>query len=267
MQLSYNLAPSVGRVGAIAESAKNVHLVTRVASVAIPFGCLVVRDASDILAKLPTTALEVQSVVGSGGIAAATNAMITADGPNDPTVPTFPIKKEFAALRKGPIFVLVEQDVVQGNQAYVRFATSTNDGTKIQQGAFRKDYDGTAQVDTITPTAVNSTPYSMEIQDSLGRVIGSAGYVSDASATAAEIVTGLIAALGVVPGITLSGTNTLIMTSSVAGQSFTTTVGANLAVAHTTANAKTAEPVPGLYYKTSASAGSLAVLEANLGGK
>lgn len=269
MQTSYNLAPKVGRVGAIAESAEGIHAVTRVASVAVPFGCLSVRDNDDLKAKLPTSAAEVLSACkGSGGIATATNAIISSDGPNDPTIPTFPIGKEFAQLKKGPVFVLVEQDVTQGQQAFVRFANSPNtvDGTRNQKGSFRADFDGTAQVDTITPTAVNSTPYSMEIQDLNGRVIGSAAYVSDSSATAAEIVAGLIAALGVVPGVTLSGTNTLILTSSVVGQGFTTTVGANLAVAHTTANVQSAAACPGIYYKTSASANSLAVVEANLGG-
>lgn len=271
-QTAYNLAPKVGRVGAIAESAEGIHAVSRVANVAIPFGCMSVRDADDVLAKLPTSAAEVLSACkGSGGVAISTHAIISADGANDPTVPTFPIGKEFAQMKKGPVFVLVEENVTQGDQAYVRYANGIADNTLVQKGAFRKSYDGTAQVDTHTPTAVNSTIYAMEILNADGRVMGVAEYLSDASATAAEIVAGLIAAFGGasgVSGVTLSGTVTLIITSSLAGQGFTSrSVGDGvLTKVATTANAASAAPAPGCYYKTTAVAGSLAVLEVNLGG-
>lgn len=273
-QTAYNLAPAVGKVGAIAESAEGIHAIARVASVAIPFGCFSVRDASDLKSKLPTTAAEVLAgLQGVGGVAVATHAIVS-----DPStaIPLFPIGKEFAALRKGPIFVLVEEDVTQGDQAYIRYAdaVATQNATYLaangavanQKGAFRKSYDGTAQVSTLTPTAANGDVYSVEIRNDTGRVIGAASYIGDGSATAAEIVTGLKAALGTVTGIALSGTSTLIITASTAGAAFTVAVSANIAVVATQANVASAAPAPGMYYKTTASAGGLAIVECNLGG-
>lgn len=265
MQTVYNDSQAIGRVGALADSSDHDN-VSKVASVAIPAGCMAVRDADDLKAKLPTSAAEVAAALLSGGVAVATHAMVS-----DPEVdvPTFPIGKEVALMRKGRLFVKVEEAVTQGDQAYVRYANgiAVTDGTQDQKGAFRKSYDGTAQVDTITPTAVNATVYSMSIQDADGKVIGSAEYTSDGSATATEIADGLRAALGTVPGVTVGGTATITLTSSVAGKGFTTNVSAGLAVVNTTANAASAAPAAGCYYKSSASAGELAVLEVNLGGK
>lgn len=280
-QTSYNLAPKIGRVGAIAESAEGIHAVARVANVAIPFGCMTVRDADDVLAKLPTSAAEVLAACqGSGGVAVATHAIITKDGSNDPTVPTFPQYKEFAQLKRGPVFVYVEEAVNQGDPVYIRFANAvaTQNATYLsvqnanQKGAFRKSPDAaasTAQVTTVTPTAVNATIYAATIV--IGGVTYAAEFLSDGSATATKIVTGLKAAFGTIPGISFSGTSTLIITSSVAGVPFTfTSVGDGvLAAAATTPNvtgAPTAALAPGMYYKTTAAAGSLAVVECNLGG-
>lgn len=275
-QLAYNNAPAVGRVGAIAESAEGIHAVAKIASVAVPFGTMTVRDADDLKAKLPTSAAEVLAACkGSGGVALSTHAIVS-----DPSVvnPLFPIGKEFAQLRKGPIFVLVEEAVTQGDQAYVRFANAiasqdaaylaASGGAANQKGAFRKSPDGTAQVATLTPTAVNSTIYAMEIQNEDGRVIAVAEYLSDGSATATEIVTGLKAALGTVSGIAQSGTSTLILTASVAGVPFSVvSIGDGvLSIAATQANVVSAAKAPGCYYKSSAAVGTLAVLEVNMGG-
>lgn len=275
-QTAYNLAPSIGRVGAIAESAEGIHAEAKVASVAIPFGTMTVRDADDLKAKLVTSAAEVAAACKhSGGVAVSTHAIVS-----DPNVvnPTFPIGKEFAQLHKGPVFVLVEEDVTQGDQAYVRYANAvasqnalylaTSGGAANQKGAFRKSPDGTAQVATLTPTAVNATIYIVQIQNETGRVIAVGEYLSDGSATATEIVTGLKAALGTVAGVALSGTATLIVTASVAGIPFTvTSIGDGvLTNVATQANVASAALAPGCYYKTSALAGTLAVLDVNLGG-
>lgn len=89
-----------------------------------------------------------------------------------------------------------------------------------------------AQVVTITPTAVNSTSYTVTV-DGVDYV-----FVSDASATASEIVAGLLAAINADSNavVTASGTVTLIITADVAGQGFSHSVGANLAEVVTTAN-------------------------------
>lgn len=97
-----------------------------------------------------------------------------------------------------------------------------------------------AQVDTITPTVVNLTEYTVTINGT------DFDFTSDGSATAAEIVNGLLALINadVTIAAILTATNvanTLVLTADVAGQSFTTSVGANLAMVHTTANVGIAE--------------------------
>ncbi len=86
----------------------------------------------------------------------------------------------------------------------------------------------------VTPTAVNSATYTVTLNGTAFSM------TADASATAAEIVTGLIAAInaGSVP-VTASGTSTLILTADVAGDIFTLELGANLARSETTVDPAT----------------------------
>ncbi len=88
-----------------------------------------------------------------------------------------------------------------------------------------------AQVETITPTAVNSTAYKVTINGT------EYSYTSDADATVSEIVAGLIALINAdTQRVTASGTTTLVLTADNAGEGFEVSVGSNLAIAHTTAN-------------------------------
>lgn len=89
-----------------------------------------------------------------------------------------------------------------------------------------------AQVDTITPTPVNTTHYIVTID-------GTAfDYTSDSDATAAEIVTGLKTLINADSACKAAGTGstTLILTAKIAGVGFTTTVNTNQALVHTTAS-------------------------------
>lgn len=91
-----------------------------------------------------------------------------------------------------------------------------------------------AQVDTITPTAVNSHLYKVTINGT------DYSYTSDGSTTVSEIVAGLLALVNADTSlaVTASGSSTLILTADVAGDGFTTSINAdvNLALVHTTAN-------------------------------
>lgn len=82
---------------------------------------------------------------------------------------------------------------------------------------------------TYTPTVVNSATYSVTLNGVLF------SYISDASATAAEIVTGLISAInaGAEP-VTASGTTTLILTADVGGVPFSTKATTNLVPVYST---------------------------------
>lgn len=270
-QLAYSLAMTKGRVGQLADSSDK-DAITKVASAALVVGCFVVRDASDLLAKHPTSAAEVLAGLKAGGGVALHNHTLVCNP--DVAVATIPANKEFSALRQGRVLVLVEEAVTQGEQAYIRFANGVADVAKIQKGAFRKSADGSAavaQIATVTPTAVNATLYALEIKDSNGLVVAVAEYLSDGSASATEICDGLRTGLGTVPGVTLSGTATLIVTASVAGTGFSVqSIGDGaLAVAATLANVAgvpTAVAAPGCYYAQSALAGELVALEVEMGG-
>lgn len=98
------------------------------------------------------------------------------------------------------------------------------------------DRPRTAQVSTITATAVNSTEYTVTVD---GITVN---YTSDGSASTAEIVAGLVAALNGEPVIAaktlaaVTGAATLTITARIAGVGFEASVGANLSLASTTAN-------------------------------
>ena len=93
-----------------------------------------------------------------------------------------------------------------------------------------------AQVNTITPTAVNSTAYTITID---GDATPSS-YTSDADATVAEITAGLTAAINADAGAAAvtaaDGTTVLTITADTAGTAFTIAVGGNLVNVATTAN-------------------------------
>lgn len=119
-------------------------------------------------------------------------------------------------LTEGDIFVAPEDAVTAVSEVWMRVSASGSE----RLGAFRGTPDGTAQIDTFTPTAANATHYQLTIRFRDKTYVGD--FLSDADGTAAEIVAGLIADLGGasgIPGLTLSGSNTLIITGP-AGESF-----------------------------------------------
>lgn len=82
---------------------------------------------------------------------------------------------------------------------------------------------------TYTPTVANSATYSVTLNGTLF------SYISDADATAAEIVAGLIAAInGGSEPVTASGTTTLVLTPDVGGVAFSTKATTNLAPVYAT---------------------------------
>ena len=98
-----------------------------------------------------------------------------------------------------------------------------------------------AQVSTFTPNVT-----SQAVQNYVATINGVAyTFVSDASPTASEVVTGLIALINadLTLPVTASGTSTLILTADNAGQGFSASGSTNLSVVATTANHGVAEDV------------------------
>ena len=89
-----------------------------------------------------------------------------------------------------------------------------------------------AQVETLTPTVLNTTLYRVTINGE------DYEYTSDADATAAEIVAGLLALINADANCKMvaSGTTTLILTADNDGEASSVGSSTNLTIAHTAAN-------------------------------
>lgn len=97
----------------------------------------------------------------------------------------------------------------------------------------------TAQVSTGTPTANNSDTYWVIINQTIANgenYTKKYDYVSDATATATEIVTGLKAAINADPRVkvTASGTTTLVLTADTGYSQFIVSQSSNIAMVATT---------------------------------
>jgi len=131
---SYPTAPAVGFQGQIADEApRYVRKARNKEAAPIPFGLAVKKGTNEDEAILPTAGTD--KVVG---IAAHTHAMNTIGSTGWSADAGIPADEVFDLLRKGVVWVKVEQAVVQGDLAFVRFAAGAG-GT--QKGAFRKDAD------------------------------------------------------------------------------------------------------------------------------
>lgn len=108
---------------------------------AVPYGVLLVQDTANmggfdkLTGKVPATTGSVSTLGSALGVTMADQAR-----PQDPSVvlPTYPIKSAVSVMKKGRIWVTVEEAVNDGDQAFVRFASGAG-GTQL--GAFRKSAD------------------------------------------------------------------------------------------------------------------------------
>lgn len=140
--------------------------------------------------------------------------------------------------------VLAEPGLTSGTDEYkaaVKYFGQTPKPTTLKIG---KALAKVAQVDTITPTAVNLHVYTVTI-DGVPY-----SYTADGSATIAEIVTGLSAAINgdAAAQAAATGSVTLILTAKTAGHPFSTSINSdvNLALVHTTANVGVVESLSAL---------------------
>ncbi len=142
-----------------------------------------------------------------------------------------------------PLFLGLHKGFTQRYKEYgslsevgVDFATSSNEYIAAQRFfgqeiSVRKIAIGRrdSTIVTYTPTAENSATYSVTLNGTLF------SFISDVSATATEIVTGLIAAInaGAEP-VTASGTTTLVLTADVGGVPFSVKASNNLVPVYAT---------------------------------
>lgn len=138
MQTSYStdLAP-VAYPGQLVDLAKS-DTISTVAEVAIPYGKLMSRGTASsesyrALAKLPTVATDITAEGNVLGVSVADQGR-----EQDPsvTLPTYKAKAAVPALRRGRIWVKVEEAVAAGGAVWVRFAAGAS---LTELGAFGQD--------------------------------------------------------------------------------------------------------------------------------
>lgn len=128
-QLSYSDTMAVAFAGMLYDLTDNdiVSSVSQESSLEIPFGVGVCRGTVDSGVKLPAV-----STAKMKGVAVHSHAYEPLDALGTVGVkPTFPIN----TLRRGRIWVIVEEAVVPGDRAFVRFAAGSGGS---QLGAWRK---------------------------------------------------------------------------------------------------------------------------------
>jgi hypothetical protein len=146
--------------------------------------------------------------------------------PNGLTTAAYADTKMFPIKCEGALYVQCDQDMKPGDAVYVRFNATSGSGTGPSAnvvGSVRKDADGVASVWTGTPTATNSLVYVQRVKFADESYVFE--YQADGTATAAEIVTGfktvMAADAAFTARVVATGTNTLILTGQVAGETFT----------------------------------------------
>lgn len=118
---------------------------------AIPFGVCVIQDIQDAnKACLPILATDITTVGKALGITLMTQAI--EQNYNSAGGDGYVLGEAMSTIRKGFVYVEVEQVVEAGDQAYVRHVA----GAGEQLGAFRKDTDGGSDAAAL-PTAYYRT--------------------------------------------------------------------------------------------------------------
>lgn len=131
VQTTYAQAPATAIAGLVADNAPSYSVSGNPDNGVVDApGLFVARGAAEGTFKLPTSGAEVAAGLGVVAYQPAqipTNYGVAALQGNPPR----------RILRRGLIWVTVEENVSDGDDAYVRFAT----GTAAQKGAFRKSAD------------------------------------------------------------------------------------------------------------------------------
>lgn len=127
--------------------------------------------------------------------------------------------------------ILEESGVTTSSPAYLQAKAFFDQSPRVSEVVIAPTSTPVAQINTITPDVTDQ-----EVQSFIVTLNGEEfEFVSDASPTAGEVVTGLISLInGGQDKVTASGTTTLILTADVAGEGFTVAVSANLTDVATT---------------------------------
>lgn len=118
MQTSYAIDQSAGLPGQLADAGHQDVVSAINSATAVPFGKLCVAGASEGLCKLPGAATDVTNKGLVLGVSVKTHAIESSLSGD----PQYPVNSVPSLLRKGRIYVKVEQAVAIGDAVYVRYA-------------------------------------------------------------------------------------------------------------------------------------------------
>lgn len=123
-QTAYSINMSEGKNGSLADSGDNdiLSVINPVGGVALPYGRLAVSNGTEGQAKLPTVATDITTAANVRGVVLG-QQNIESDASGDPE---HPVGSVVSVLRKGRVYVKVEEAVTDGSDVYVRFAAGGN---------------------------------------------------------------------------------------------------------------------------------------------
>lgn len=151
IQTSMTTTPAAAYAGMVSETVPGFKdLISKVsANASITNGVFVIQGASDDgECDLPSASGDVTAGIKGLGVAIFDPTLMTTWPPG--TTSPYPVGQAVAVLRRGRIWVAVEEAVNAGDQAYVRYSSG---GGGTQLGAFRKS------ADTATAAALKGSRY------------------------------------------------------------------------------------------------------------
>tara|TARA_R110002012_G_scaffold271932_2_gene457267 strand:- start:3297 stop:4082 length:786 start_codon:yes stop_codon:yes gene_type:complete len=259
-QTTVNLEQPVGVVGSLSDNG-NRDAGTFLATEKTPFGQLANRVAgSDSTCQLPTQATDITLLNQLAGVAIADQAR---ESKLDSLSPGYEIADAVSCLRKGRIYVLVENAVTPSSTVYARFAGRPQiteqlwDGDFVEANVINGKVNGNAIAAVTfatTPVAtITALAASIQAHPDVATATADTNTVTVTAVTDKEVsLTDFVVTLGdgqVTPGNTV--TQTLI--SSADRGKFRSDNNGGLAAA-----------VPNAKFRSSAAANGLAVLELDL---
>ena len=138
-QTSYSINQAAAQAGQLYDLGKNDFISAVDVVEAVSFGLALVQGTSDGECHLPASSGDIAKILGvSSLVQTKEQALLT-------SVVNYPIGSDISILRKGRIYVKVEEAVNAMDPVFVRFAA----GSFAQLGSFRKSADSASagQVD------------------------------------------------------------------------------------------------------------------------
>lgn len=134
-QTSYSINQPVAQAGQLYDLGPNDFISATDLTEVVPFGVALVQGAGDNQCHLPAASGDIAKLLGvSVLVQTKEQALLT-------SIVNYPVHSTISVLRKGRVWVQVEEAVVSMDPVFIRYAA----GTGSQLGAFRKSADaGTA---------------------------------------------------------------------------------------------------------------------------